>query len=149
LLHLKSRNANSFTQFGVGYDPHRTLLAFIHRLFSASNRRFNTDFMQPPFFGYVLMANTKKWRGVKGISVTGREGPYGCETSRPPHFLDNQLTDGGKVISLTCQLPFTPRKIHGTHLLGMSRPQGHSAAGRFRYIEKNPHHDSHQRPSGL
>jgi hypothetical protein len=49
------------------------------------------------------------------ITVTGREGPYGCETSRLPHFLDNQLADGGEVVSPTGRLPFTPRKIPGTH----------------------------------
>jgi hypothetical protein len=40
---------------------------------------------------------------VKGkvIPVTGRRGPYGCETSRILHFLDNRLTDGGEVLSLT------------------------------------------------
>jgi hypothetical protein len=37
----------------------------------------------------------------KAIPVTGRGGPYGCETSRLPDFLDNLLTDGGKVVSLT------------------------------------------------
>jgi hypothetical protein len=50
----------------------------------------------------------------KAIPVTGRGGPQGCERSRLPHFLDNRLTDGGKVVSLTRQLPFTPRKIPGT-----------------------------------
>jgi hypothetical protein len=52
--------------------------------------------------------------------------------SRLPHFLDNGLTDGGEVVSLTCWPPFTPRKIPGT-----SRPQGHSAAGNIRSIEKS------------
>jgi hypothetical protein len=33
--------------------------------------------------------------------VTGRGGPYGCETSRLLFFLDNRLTDGGEVVSLT------------------------------------------------
>jgi hypothetical protein len=49
---------------------------------------------------------------VKGkvIPVTGRGGPSGCETSRFPHFLDNRLTDGGKVVSLTHQPPFTPHE---------------------------------------
>jgi hypothetical protein len=49
---------------------------------------------------------------VKGktIPVTGRGGPQGFETSRLPHFLDNRLTDGGEVISLTCPPPFTPQK---------------------------------------
>jgi hypothetical protein len=47
------------------------------------------------------MDNMKK--GVKkgkAIPVAGREGPYICESSRLPHFLDNRLTDGGEVVSL-------------------------------------------------
>jgi hypothetical protein len=36
----------------------------------------------------------------KAMPVTGRGSPQGCETSRLPHFLDNQLIDGGD-ISLT------------------------------------------------
>jgi hypothetical protein len=36
----------------------------------------------------------------KGIKKKGREGPWGCETSRLLHFLDNRLTDGGEVVSL-------------------------------------------------
>jgi hypothetical protein len=71
--------------------------------------------------------HTEFWRGnllsrrprskIKGkaIPVTGREGPSGCETSRLPHFLDNRLTDGGKVVSLTRWPLFTPRKFPGTH----------------------------------
>jgi hypothetical protein len=52
---------------------------------------------------------------VKAILVTGRGGPQGCETSWFPYFLDNRLTDGGEVVSLIHQQPFTPRKIPGTH----------------------------------
>jgi hypothetical protein len=37
----------------------------------------------------------------KSIPVTGRGGPQGCETSMLPHFLDNRLTDGSEVDSLT------------------------------------------------
>jgi hypothetical protein len=56
--------------------------------------------------------------------------------SRLPHFLDNRLTDGVEVVSLTRQLPFTLRKIPGTHFCYMmSQPQGHSAAGRARSTE--------------
>jgi hypothetical protein len=40
---------------------------------------------------------------VNYIPVTGRGGPYGCETSRLPHFLNNRLTDGGEGVSLTRQ----------------------------------------------
>jgi hypothetical protein len=67
----------------------------------------------------------------------GHGSPYGCETSRFPHFLDNWLTDGGEVVSLTRQPPFTPREIPGTHFCQrLSWPQGHSVAGRTRSIEK-------------
>jgi hypothetical protein len=55
-----------------------------------------------------------------------------------PHFLDNLLTDGGEIVSLTRRPPFTPRKIPGTHLgLKLSRPQGHNAAGKIRSIENS------------
>jgi hypothetical protein len=36
----------------------------------------------------------------KDIPVTGPGGPYGFETSRLPHCLDNRLTDGGEVVSI-------------------------------------------------
>jgi hypothetical protein len=57
------------------------------------------------------------WKGKKdkAISITGRGGPYGCETSRLPNFLDNRPTDGGEVVGFTCRPPFTPRKIPGIH----------------------------------
>jgi hypothetical protein len=51
----------------------------------------------------------------KAIPVTGSSGSQDCETSRLPHFLDNQLTDGGEVVSLKHWPPFTLRKIPGTH----------------------------------
>jgi hypothetical protein len=41
----------------------------------------------------------------KAIPVTGREGPEDCEMSRLPHFLDNRLTDGSKVVSLMHRSP--------------------------------------------
>jgi hypothetical protein len=62
-----------------------------------------------------LSTGQKKKKKAKVISVTGREGPQGCETSRLPHFLDSRLTDGGEVVSLTRRPPFTPRKVPGTH----------------------------------
>jgi hypothetical protein len=51
----------------------------------------------------------------KAIPVTGHGGPYGCETSMLPHFLDSRFTDGGEVVSLTHRSPFTPRNISATH----------------------------------
>jgi hypothetical protein len=77
-------------------------------------------------------------REGKGIPLTGRGGPYVCETLRPSHLLDSRLTNGGEVVSLKRRPPFTPRKIPGTHLYHrLSGPQGHSAAGRIWLIEKN------------
>jgi hypothetical protein len=57
----------------------------------------------------------KKVKKGKTIPVTSRGGPYGCETSRFPYFLDNRLTDGGKVVSPKRRPPFTPGKISDTH----------------------------------
>jgi hypothetical protein len=51
----------------------------------------------------------------KGIPVTGHGGPLGCEMLRLPHFLDNRLTNAGKVVSLTRRQPFTTKNIPGTH----------------------------------
>jgi hypothetical protein len=75
------------------------------------------------------------------MPVTDRGGPYGCETSQHPHFLGNRLLVGGEVVSLTRRPPFTPpppREIPGTHFCyRLSRPQGHSAAGKIKSIEKS------------
>jgi hypothetical protein len=44
------------------------------------------------------------------VPVTGREGPYGCETLRVPHYLDNRQKDGSEVVSLTRRPLFTPKE---------------------------------------
>jgi hypothetical protein len=70
--------------------------------------------------------------------LTGCEAHRGCETLRFPHFLDNWLTDGDEVVSLTCQLPFTPQEDYWySFLLEAKSTQGHSADGRIRSIEKS------------
>jgi hypothetical protein len=46
----------------------------------------------------------------KAITLAGRGGPEGYETSRLPHFLDNRLTDGGEVSSLTHRSSFIPQE---------------------------------------
>jgi hypothetical protein len=53
----------------------------------------------------------------KVILVTVRGDPQGCEMLRLRHIVDNRLTDGGEVVSLTLRQSFTARKISGTHLL--------------------------------
>jgi hypothetical protein len=47
----------------------------------------------------------------KAITVKDPEDPLVCETSRVPHFLNNRLTDGGEIVSLTCRPPFTPQVL--------------------------------------
>jgi hypothetical protein len=46
----------------------------------------------------------------KALPAIGREGPYECERSRLPHFLDNRLTDDGEVVSLTHLPLFIPQE---------------------------------------
>jgi hypothetical protein len=46
----------------------------------------------------------------RAIAITGRGSPQVCETSRLPHFLDNRLTHGGKIVSLTRWPPFNPQE---------------------------------------
>jgi hypothetical protein len=75
---------------------------------------------------------------IEAIPLTGLRGPQICNTSRLPYFLDNRLTDGGEVVSLTRRPPFTPRNTSSTHFCyRLSRHQGHSAAGRIRSTEKS------------
>jgi hypothetical protein len=62
-----------------------------------------------------MNTGVSKLKKGKAIPVAGRESPWGCETSRLPHFLDSRLTDGGEVISPKRRPPFTSRKIPGTH----------------------------------
>jgi hypothetical protein len=45
----------------------------------------------------------------KAIPVTGRGGLQGCDMLRIPHCLDNRLTDGGEVVSLTHRQRFAHR----------------------------------------
>jgi hypothetical protein len=54
--------------------------------------------------------NFKSSSKNKTIPVTDLGGPYGCETSRLLHFLDNRLTDGGEVVSLTRRQFFNPQE---------------------------------------
>jgi hypothetical protein len=53
-----------------------------------------------------------------------------------PHVLDNRLTDGGEVISLTRRLLFTPWEIPGTQFCYNLDPlQGNSASDSIWSIE--------------
>jgi hypothetical protein len=73
---------------------------------------------------------------------------------RIPHFLDNRLIDGNKVVSPTRRPYFTPQKHYfnasGTHFCwwlsksqGLVRPEG---LGKYK---NSPHRVSNPRPTGL
>jgi hypothetical protein len=54
-----------------------------------------------------------------------------------PHFLDNRLTDGGEVVSLSAGHSLPKEDSWYSFLLALSRLQDHSDAGRIRSIEKS------------
>jgi hypothetical protein len=77
----------------------------------------------------TIASNRTKGRAIR---VTGRGGPYGCKTSRLPHLLQNRLTDGGEVVSLTCRLAaLYPQEDSWYSFL--IRPQG-----QWHHQESNP-----------
>jgi hypothetical protein len=47
----------------------------------------------------------------QAIPVEGHGGLRGYDMLRIPHYLDNRLTDGGKVVSPMHLPHFTPQKI--------------------------------------
>jgi hypothetical protein len=53
---------------------------------------------------------------TKAFPARGREGLYGCETSRLPHFLDSRATDDDEDVILSRRPPFSRRNIPGTQL---------------------------------
>jgi hypothetical protein len=73
----------------------------------------------------------------KAILVTGRGGLQSCEMLRIPHYLDDQLTDGGKVVR-----PYAPAALYSpetlfacfwySFLLKDVKIVGPSVAGRIR-----------------
>jgi hypothetical protein len=81
-------------------------ILWTERIFTLSWMFSPTDnFFEPEYKYRVVLSGDSISRfsdyvKVKAAPVTGRGGPQGWETSRLPHFLDNQLTDGGEVVSL-------------------------------------------------
>jgi hypothetical protein len=58
-----------------------------------------------------LKRKTKKFKKKsEAVTLTSRGGLQGCEMLRIPHCLDNQLTDGGEIVSLTRWPPSIPQK---------------------------------------
>jgi hypothetical protein len=65
----------------------------------------------------VCRESKKKGNESKAMPVNGREVPYGCEMLRIPHFLDNQLADGGEVVNFKRQQYFDLQEIFWYSLL--------------------------------
>jgi hypothetical protein len=59
--------------------------------------------------GRIFIRNSSKKKKEKNIPVTGSGGLQGCEMLRISHCLDNQLIDGGKIVSPT----HPPISLHG------------------------------------
>jgi hypothetical protein len=88
-------------------------LTFYESFPQSANNKFVNPCSEAVTFLFVhLSRHTYK---VKAIPVKGREGPWVVRRRGSQFSLDNRLTDGGKVVSLLRQPPFTPRKIPGTH----------------------------------
>jgi hypothetical protein len=129
-----------------GCDP-RVRKAFIYRTVSAFlyevKLKYPTNIISLMVYNEMLMWILDHKVKGKAIPVTGHGGPEGCETSRLPHFLENWLTDGGKVVSLTRRpagrpAALTLRKFPGSHFYQRrSRPEDQNVAGNIRSIEKS------------
>jgi hypothetical protein len=65
----------------------------------------------------VVIAYVARNTGKVKLSLYRPWRPLGLREVEAPTFLDNRLTDGGKVVSPTRRPLFTPRKIPGTNIL--------------------------------
>jgi hypothetical protein len=105
---LQGNPQNSFSEFFYSKDERRGFLrnAAIKHGVASQKTAFFTKIR---FYrgGQMQMLVTGK---VKANPVTGRGGPEGCERLRLPHFLDNRLTDGGEVVSITHRPPFNSQE---------------------------------------
>jgi hypothetical protein len=65
-----------------------------------------TKFRQQSLKNSSDFSATDSKNNNNNIPVTEYGGPYGCEMSRLPHFLDNRLTDGGEAVGVMSRLRF-------------------------------------------
>jgi hypothetical protein len=80
-----------------------------------------------------------KCKKCKVLSITGSGGPYSCEMSRLPHFLDNRLTQ--MVVRLSalraCPILLSRRFPVLISIKGLAGSRALVAAGKLRWIEKS------------
>jgi hypothetical protein len=99
----------------IGLLPrkHVTILLRLLCLLLLQNPRDNLIYINRSIF--IVQCHICNRVKRKVIPATSRGGPWNCETSRLPHFLNKRLTDGDEVDSLNSRPAFTPRNIPGTH----------------------------------
>jgi hypothetical protein len=74
----------------------------------------------------------------KAIPLQAWTGPWGSRRLRLVEFLENRHMKMVKVSALRTGRFYPPRKVPGTHFCyRMSRPHGHSAAGRVRSLKNS------------
>jgi hypothetical protein len=57
-----------------------------------------------------VLTDKLKGKMGKAILTINRGGPWDCEMSRLPHFLDNWLKDGGEIVILTRRPMYNPQE---------------------------------------
>jgi hypothetical protein len=93
-------------------------------------------FLHFPYLSNIYSSTFSFIRKGKAVPVTDRGGPLGCEMLRLPHFLDNQFTDDGDLVSLTRRLLFNPgRFLVLISFRGWVDPGPYSAVGRIRQLK--------------
>jgi hypothetical protein len=120
-------------------DAFRTVLRYHHALyFEQQNTNQQTCTFTTLNQAIMFAAVYSKKKKSKAIHVTVRGDPYGCETSRLPHFLDNRLTDGVELSALHVGHPLPPgRFLVLISVRGRVDRRAPAAAGRIRSIEKS------------
>jgi hypothetical protein len=102
-------NSSSCPSYHSIKNTQNAFHVWINHVYSPSCGQFSYIIFQHVTIHYkkLVAEGIKKGRA---IPVTGRGGPQSCKTSRLPYFLDNRLTDGDDVVSLTRRPPFTPQE---------------------------------------
>jgi hypothetical protein len=74
---------------------------------------FNIFFVsETPGYNFFPKVVGVYFKFKKAILIISCGGLYGYKMLMIPHFIDNRLTDGGKVVSPTHQPHFTPQKYY-------------------------------------
>jgi hypothetical protein len=97
--------------------PIRELISFFRHFFLALSAHSKIEVDSWPLSHslgtsiLIAVAFSEVKAKSKAIPVTGRGGLYGWKMLRIPHCLDNGLTDGSKVVSLTHLPLYSPESL--------------------------------------